>query len=162
MSDRQNIRIVHLVDVPGAAAVLARWFVDEWTPWYGPDGAGDAEADLAECRSRDELPICLVALDAEDAVLGTAALKYESVGSELGVGPWLAAVLVGAAHRGQGVATALVAAVEDQARRLGFAAIHTSTDGAAGIMERRGWRAFGATRSLRGLVTVYRLTVDES
>jgi hypothetical protein len=37
-------------------------------------------------------------LNREGEVPGTAALKSESVGSEIGVGPWLAAVLVGTAQ----------------------------------------------------------------
>ena len=80
----QDIHIVHLFEVPELAPTLERWFIEEWTPWYGPDGPGDAESDLSACRSRDELPICLVALNVDVEVLGTAALKSESVGSELG------------------------------------------------------------------------------
>ncbi len=155
----QDIHIVHLFEVPELAPTLERWFIEEWTPWYGPDGPGDAESDLSACRSRDELPICLVALNVDVEVLGTAALKSESVGSELGVGPWLAAVLVGKGHQGKGVGTALVAAIEEEAARLGFNSIYTSTDTAEGILERRGWHVFGTTESLRGLVTIYRWRV---
>ena len=123
MTDKPNFRIAHLIDAPGAAPVLARWFVAEWGPWYGPGGDGDAEADLAACRVRDALPLCLVALGPGDVVLGTAALRDESVGSELGVGPWLAGLLVAPEHRGRGVGAALVAAIEGEAANLGFAAI---------------------------------------
>ena len=77
MIEKPQMRILHLIDAPEAVPVLARWFVEEWEPWYGPDGAGDAQADLAACASRDELPICLVALSQEGDVLGTAALKPE-------------------------------------------------------------------------------------
>ena len=112
--------------------------------------------DLAASRSRDALPICLVALNIDGDVLGTAALRSEWVGSELGVSPWLAAVLVGKSHQGKGVGTALVEAIEDEARRLGFDAIYTSTDTAASILARRGWQAFGTTESLRGPLTVFR------
>ena len=150
-----DIRIVHLCDAPEAAATLARWFVEEWAPWYGPDGPGDADGDLAECRSRDALPLCLVALDRDDAVLGTVALKSESVGSELGVGPWLAAFLVGPDNRRHGIGTALVAALEDEARRLGFARIYTSSDAAGGLLTRRGWEPMARTESLRGPLTVF-------
>lgn len=150
------------MDAPEAAPTLARWFVEEWTPWYGPDGPGDAEADLAACRGRDALPICLVALDGNGGgVLGTAALKTESVGSEIGAGPWLAALLVGRDHRLQGVATALVEAIENEARRLDFQSIYTSTDAAEGIMERRGWQAHGTTQSLRGPIIIYRRQVRD-
>ncbi len=159
MNSYQNIHMVHLVEAPEVAPTLERWFIEEWTPWYGPDGLGDAESDLAACRSRDTLPICLVALNMDNEVLGTAALKSESVGSELGVGPWLAAVLVGKGHQGKGVGTALVKAVEEEAARLGFDSIYTSTDTAEGILERRGWHAFGTTESIRGPVTIYRWQV---
>jgi len=153
------MRIAHLVDVPEAAATLVRWFVEEWAPWYGPGGAGNAEEDLAACRSREALPICLVAVGEDGEILGTAALKSDSVGSELGVGPWLAAILVGKARRGQGIGSALVAAIEGEAARLGFDAIYTSTDAASAMVRRRGWQAFGATLSLRGPITVYRLEI---
>ena len=126
-----RVRIVHLSDAPGASATLARWFEDEWAPWYGPEGPGDATRDLALCRHRDELPICLVALGAGSEVMGTAALKSESVGADQHPGPWLAAFLVGNEHRGQGVGSALVEAVEAEARRLGFVTVHTSVSGAA-------------------------------
>lgn len=156
MADPEISRIVHLIDAPGAAPVLTMWFVEEWTPWYGPGGGGDAEADLAACRDRGALPLCLVALNEAGGVLGTAALKSESVGSELAAGPWLAALLVGADYRGNGIATALVEAIEAEARRLGIEAIYTSTDAAAGIMARRGWLAIGDTNSLRGSIAVFR------
>ena len=98
-------------------------------------------------------------LNTNGDVLGTAALKTESVGDETGAGPWLAALLVGKDHRGRGVGTALVEAIEQEARRLGFASIYTSTELAAATMERRGWQAIGSTQSLRGPVAVYRRRV---
>ncbi|MDJ0947755.1 MAG: GNAT family N-acetyltransferase [Alphaproteobacteria bacterium] len=149
------LRIAHLVDVPETAPTLARWFVEEWEPWYGPDGAGDPEADLAACASRNALPICLVALAKDGNTLGTAALKTESVGSETGAGPWLAALLVGPQHRGLGIGTALVDAIEAEARRLGFPAIYCSADASAGILKRRGWQAIGTTESLRGTIAIF-------
>ncbi|MDP6705864.1 MAG: GNAT family N-acetyltransferase [Alphaproteobacteria bacterium] len=151
-----GLRIVHLVDVPEATATLVDWFTAEWRPWYGPRGDGDAATDLAACRSRNALPLCLVALDGDDTVLGTAGLRAESVGSELGVGPWLAAVLVGPAHRGHSIGKALVAAIEAEARRLGFRAIYTSTEAPEPTMARHGWHAIAPTQSLRGPITVYR------
>lgn len=150
------MRIVHLLDAPEAVPTLVRWFVAEWEPWYGPAGDGDAESDFAACRDRGALPICLVALNEASAALGTAALRDESVGSELGVGPWLAGVLVSKENRGAGVGKALIAAIEDEARRLGFGAIYTSADADAATMRRQGWHEHGAAQSLRGRVTVYR------
>ena len=150
------MRIVHILDAPEAVPTLARWFVEEWSPWHGPDGPGDADADLAACSSRSELPICLVALNRDSDALGTAALKTESVGGELGGGPWLAALLVGREHRGKGVGTRLVEAIEGEAHRLGFTSIYTSSDSDETRMARRGWKAIGTTLSLKGPITVFR------
>lgn len=161
MTTRLDFRIVHLFEAPGAAIILARWFVEEWAPWYGPDGPGDAESDLAACRSRGALPICLVALGADDDVLGTAALKSESVGSELGVGPWLAALLVGEQHRGKGIGWALVEAITAEAKRLGFDALYISTEVAESRLGRRGWQKAGTSESLRGPITVYRRDIGK-
>lgn len=111
----------------------------------------------------DALPICLVALSAERDALSTVSLKSESVGSELGVGPWLAAFLIATGHRGKGVGRTLVAAVEGEARRLGFESIYTSVDTATGArLAARGWETFGASQSLRGGVTVYRRRLAEA
>ena len=155
MNDTTSIRIAHLKDFPGHLPMLEHWFIEEWTPWYGPGGAGDARADLQACNSQDALPICLVALEEGGDLLGTATLKSDSVGSELGVGPWLAAVLVSPEHRRRGVGTALVEAIEAEASRLGFEYIYTSTDSAQHIIERRGWEKIGHTQSLRGALDVY-------
>jgi GNAT superfamily N-acetyltransferase len=152
----QEIRISHLSAVPEMHSRLERWFIQEWSPWYGPDGQGDAKSDLAACRDPNALPICLIALDRDNTLLGTASLKPDSVGSELNVGPWLAAVLVDKAHQGKGIGTALVKAIEEQAVRMGIGSIYTSTDTAMGILERCGWQVFGTTMSLRGGLTVFR------
>jgi len=150
------MKIRHLCEVPEAVPVLAAWFFEEWMPYYGPDGPGDALADLEACAGKDALPVCLVALDQAGAVLGTAALKQDSVGGDIADGPWLAALLVGHAHRSRGVGTALVGAIECAAKDLGFDAVYTSTDGASGIVEKRGWSRIGGAVSLRGRVDVYR------
>ena len=161
MTGRPEFSIVHLMDAPEVLPILARRFVEEWAQWYGPDGPGDAEDDLKACRGRNALPLCLVAVSGKGDVPGTAALKSESVGSEHGGGPWLAAVLVDKAHQGQGIGTALVEAIENEARQLGFESIYTSTDSADGTMARRHWQPFGETDSLRGPVTIYRKRFNE-
>jgi len=150
-----NVTIVPLAEHPQAIPTLERWFVSEWAPWYGPAGPGDASRDLTDCLNRDELPMAWVAVDEAGGVIGTAALRMDSIGSETGLGPWLAALLVDDGSRGRGVGTALIAAVEDGAVRLGYPALYVSTDAAIGLVERRGWRAIGITETLRGEATIY-------
>lgn len=157
MADRA-CRIAFLADRPDLIPALIDWFVAEWEPHYGATGPGDAASDLSRCLNRHSLPVAMLALDSDETPLGTVALKAESVGSELGVGPWLAAFLVAPEHRGRRVGTALVAAIESEAARLGFAEIYTSTDSAESLLVRRGWLAVGNTRSPRGPLKIYRFS----
>ncbi len=152
-------RIRHLFEVPERLPELARCFIEEWGPYYGPSGPGDALADLAAAGDRDRLPLCLVALDPSGAVLGTAALRAQSIVSHPHLGPWLAALWVASAHRGRGIASALVAAVEDEARRLGYRRLYVGTDH-AGLVNRRGWRVVDRGSTLRGTVGIYVLDLD--
>ena len=148
------LHIRHLADIPEALPELAQWFRAEWAPFYGPDGPGDAEADLHASMNRDALPICLVATDSTGSPVGTISLKADSI-SHRHLAPWGAAFVVVSDHRNQGVGTALLAALENKARELGFRKLHISTDGARAIVERRGWHAIGTAESLRGPITVY-------
>lgn len=52
-------RVVLLADASFAIPVLAKWFVEEWGPWYGPDGRGDARADLFACCNRERFPLAV-------------------------------------------------------------------------------------------------------
>jgi predicted N-acetyltransferase YhbS len=157
-----HLKIVPLADVPNVIPVLEQLFVQEWEPYYGAQGPGDAARDLAESCQRDELPFALVAIDADGKVAGTAALKTQSVGSDVAPGPWLAAFVVQPGNRRQGIGDALVGAIEREAKRLGLASIFVSTDAAEGIIQRRGWRRVGAAASLRGEVAVYSLDLSPS
>lgn len=159
-----SFRLADLQDAQEALLVLERWFVREWSPWYGPGGQGDAKTDLAAaCRSGDELPICLVALDDADQVLGTASLKADGVGSELGFGPWLSALLVSQELRGQGIGSAIIEGIERRAASLGMPAVYCSTDSAivGGLLKRRGWGRRGEAESLRGSVEIFHLDLRQ-
>lgn len=150
----------HLIDVPEAERALAEWFIEEWEPYYGKSGAGDARADLRAAAARDRLPICLVALGPNGQVLGTIALREQSVATHTHFTPWVAAFLVGREHRGQGIGTALLAAVEREARGLGLKRLYVATDIAHRLLRRRGWhRLTVSTPTLRGEAEIYSLAL---
>ena len=109
---------------------------------FGPDGSGDATTDLRESCNRKELPIAVVAILGGE-VVGTAALKTESVSTHKHLTPWLAALLVRPEFRRRGIAERLIAAIEKKAQELGFHSIYVGTGEGSGTPEsalrKRGW-----------------------
>lgn len=154
------LRIALLADVPECLSKLAAMFVTEWEPYYGPEGEGDANLDLAACCNRNELPVALVALDADGEVAGTAALKADSVGSEPEEAPWLAALVVAENRKREGIGAMLIEAVEDLARRLGYDVLFTSAEPENSLSAAGEWVALRQVPSLRGSITVYRRRLD--
>ena len=106
----EPVHIALLANYREAIPVIAVWFADEWAPFYGPGGPGDAAADLGASCNRDSLPLALVALDSKVRAVGTASLKAQSpLGTERYPGPWLAAMIVEPSRRGAGIGAALPA-----------------------------------------------------
>ena len=150
-----NPTIQHLSDRPACLEELVQWYIREWAPWYGPGGGGDANADLAACLNGATLPLCLIAHDSHDRLVGTASLRRTSIGSDQFKGLWLSAVLVAESHRRQGIGTALIAGIEAQAYRFHPEILYTSTDTADRLLGQRGWAPVGKTGSLRGDLTIW-------
>jgi len=148
----QPVTIRHLCEVPDALPTVARAYVTAWMPYYGPAGPGNAFEDLAGCSHKDQLPICLLAMDG-DTVVGTVSLRDSSI-SHPDVSPWGTALLVLPERLGQGVGSQLVAALEDVAREHGFKKLYMSTDTATVLLLKRGWRQIDTAQSLRGPVAV--------
>lgn len=152
----EHTRIVKMHTVPAIKALVVRLYIRQWPQWYGPDGPGDAAADVdAACRA-EGLPLALVALDADDVLSGTITLKEESLGSENVIGPWLGALVVEPARRRQGIGGALIEAGQNLARELGFSEVYATTDAAAGLLMERGWKPNGMhVQSQRGELAIY-------
>lgn len=130
------MNVALLADHAGFIGSLAEWFEQEWAPYYGKHGPGDARADLATRCNRERLPIGLIAVDGE-LVLGTAALDRDA---GTGLEPSVVGLLVAPDSRGKGVASALIASAEGLARKLGYRELYTSTAILGESLRRRGWQ----------------------
>jgi GNAT superfamily N-acetyltransferase len=136
-----DIVIAPLAAHPEVLPLLCEWFEAEWPSYYGAGGRGNALHDLQSYANAGTLPVGLVAFS-QDGVCGVAALKAASIASHAHVSPWAAAGLVHPAMRGQGIGGKLLAALEEQARSLGFSRIYCGTSTAESLLQRCGWRLF--------------------
>ena len=82
----QKFDTISLSKCKSAIPVIAQWFCCQWPDWYGPEGPGNAIADLEEWADGDALPLARLALSSDGEPLGIAALKNEGLGEEYGLG----------------------------------------------------------------------------
>ena len=129
-----------------------------WPAYYGPDGQGDALADLGE-RSRTEgLPFGMVAALADGAVAGTAALSPTSFGATAPEKSWLTGLCVRPDLRGHGIASLLVLAMEAHAAGQ-YPHLYATTREAGGLLRRLGWQELREVPDVGGSWQVLRKAV---
>jgi GNAT superfamily N-acetyltransferase len=119
--------------------ILQQWFEAEWPSYYCADGPGDAQRDLIAFANRGSLPVGILAFR-NGSVCGIAALKAESIATHKHLSPWAAAGFVVLSERGQRVGTGLIAALEQEARTLGFRHIYCATSTAESLLRSSGWQ----------------------
>jgi predicted N-acetyltransferase YhbS len=122
------LRIVHLFTVPQHRQAVAALIHHEfWTSVPGATVDGMARR-LEQAHNAEQLPLCLLALHG-DELLGAVNLVHSDDDGHPEWTPWLAGMVVAPSRRGQGVGSALVHALVDEARRLGVARVYFGTDG---------------------------------
>lgn len=139
MIEPARVTVAYLADHREFIPQLAPLLHAEWGYLHPGATLADRVALLDESCRRDELPIALVAHVAGE-LLGTAALS-PGLRERPDLTPWLAGVYVLAAHRGRGIGSVLVRAIEAEAWRLGFARLYLVTAGKEPFYEALGWRA---------------------
>ena len=142
------MQIVPLVERPELVDQVAAWGFAEWGPLNPGQTLQSRTARIRETMNSDRIPIVLVALDDAGPMVGTASLLFDDLEGDPR-NPWLASVFVPAEHRGKGIASALVVAIEDAARRLGYGRLYLYTTSAAALYAGLGWRAL-ERREYRG------------
>jgi GNAT superfamily N-acetyltransferase len=152
---KNPIRIARLWDHPDLLQQIAALYTSVWPGWYGPDGPGDAMADLAERSRTNGLPFGLIAFWGERPV-GAAALSAHSFGAMAGEGPWLVGLAVDPGARRQGIATHLIARAETEARSQA-SWLYCTSSAAVTLLARRGWT--DQRRAGEGTDRVFRLTL---
>jgi GNAT superfamily N-acetyltransferase len=152
-SAETEVAIHRLAQHPELASETAALMMQIWPDHYGPEGVGDAPADV---QSRIEDDRAAVAMQ-DDSVVATVALSEMSFGAK-GEGPWLVGLCTDPDYRGQGIASALITWTMGLARQQGRTALFTTTRDAAGIVKRLGWRKVRTITDESGTWSVW--TID--
>jgi predicted N-acetyltransferase YhbS len=133
------MRIAPLVERPDLAAQVAAWGFAEWGHLNPGETLAQRLIRIQGKMNVDRVPVAFVALDGEDGIVGTASLIFDDLEGDPR-NPWLASVFVPPEQRKKGIASALVRAVEDTARRLGYARLYLFTSSAPTLYAGLGWR----------------------
>jgi predicted N-acetyltransferase YhbS len=111
--------------------------------WWGADGwSAEATAAWLGAATGPHAPVSFVA-ERDGEALGTATLDTDDLPARPELTPWLASVLVRPDRRRQGVASALVRAVEAHAAGLGHRELWLFTPDQSAFYAARGWRSVG-------------------
>lgn len=118
-------------------ALCARWRVEAFSGVIGArvdDEIASLERFVADQRDQ----VAIVAAR-DGATAGTCLLVPSEIDPLHDVSPWLAGLYVSPEHRRHGVGSALVCAIENEARRRGHETLHLYTTESVRYYERLGW-----------------------
>jgi GNAT superfamily N-acetyltransferase len=133
-----KISIVSTSKRPDLVPVVARWL---WDAFWHRDGYSLEETQNAVKASVTARPMPRTfILLADGEAVGTASLAAQDLDERHDLTPWLAGVFVEPRARGQGHATRLVAAVEQECRSLSIPTLWLYTNTAERLYARAGWQ----------------------
>jgi predicted N-acetyltransferase YhbS len=132
------MHIRYLVDYQQAIPQVARWLFDEWGRSVSGSSVEAAVARVHERLHRDQLPLTLVAMDAE-AVIGTVSLIPCDMETRPDLSPWLASLYVSPDCRRRGVGSALIEAAVGEATRVDIDSLFLFTDTSETLYAKHGW-----------------------
>jgi RimJ/RimL family protein N-acetyltransferase len=149
------ITIGLLADDPDITPILAEWFRAQWPEYYANWSQAEMEQDFLAGAFPNRLPIRLVAYES-DELAGTIVLREGGSETLPGNDPELGGLYVVEKYRGLGIATELVRAGMQLARRKGYQTVFATTVAAAGILERLGWEFLKTVTHQDGELSLYR------
>ncbi len=130
------MRVERLENAPEALPPVAAWIHQQFPHEFVGVPLADWTRDLWEAQGRSITTF--VALE-DDRVVGTASLDANDLPVRLHLTPWLASVYVPPEHRSRGIASKLVACVEQEAMSRGVARLHLHTTDRESFYSDRGW-----------------------
>jgi predicted N-acetyltransferase YhbS len=125
----ESIRITHLFHHAHLIDAVAQMIYDEfWHDVVDGMSVADLVSHLKTARDESRIPVSLIALQG-DQLLGTVNLIENDDAARAHLRPWLAAMVVRADARGQGIGSELVRALLEVAREMKIPVLYFGTDG---------------------------------
>jgi predicted N-acetyltransferase YhbS len=136
-----DVRIEYLADHSQCVDQLARWHHAQWSYLNPARSLEERKNELARHNAPRQVPTTFVALQNGEP-LGSASLVEHDLKRRTDLTPWLASVYVAPDYREQGLGSALVARVVEEAQALGFGTLYLFTTDRESFYGRRGWVTF--------------------
>ena len=131
-------KILNLRDKPELLEILAQWHQAEWSQ-LNPGETLEQRINRMQPFLNDKLiPTTYIAFD--KTLYGSAAIVENDMDSRPGLSPWLASVFVTPEYRNQGVGSALVRHVMQQAVKSNIAKLYLYTPDSKAFYQRLGWK----------------------
>lgn len=150
------MQIDYLADHPDAIPTLAHWHHEQWKHLDPVDTVEQRIVRLQAHLGKVQIPTTFVAMSLSEKrgpgvdrkdILGSASLIAHDMDTHPELSPWLASVFVAPELREQGIGTALVRRVIQEAETLEVLNLHLfTTPDKRGFYARLGWELIEHTR----------------
>ena len=124
-------------------AICARWRAKTFSAL---EASFEQELRSLELFASDQSHGVALIAKADGEPCGMCLLVEFEIEPNHDVSPWLAGLFVVPEHRRKGAGSALVRAIEDQARQRGFSRLHLYTTEAVDFYARLGWTVLDRTK----------------
>ena len=141
LKNHSPFQLSYLRDKPEAIEILSPSLYALWGYHQKEKTLAGRIAMMKSRLNGRQVPTCVVASDGAD-ILGTASLVDCDFEERANLSPWLATVYTAEKARGQGVGSALVSFIENEAQLLGFKKIYLVTPDKESFYARLGWSTF--------------------
>ena len=138
------MEIKSLKEHPEFIPTLAKWQHDQWA-YLNPGDSVEKRISWRESEIKsDDIPQTFVAVSGS-TLLGSAGLVPHDMETRMDLTPWLASVYVATEHRKQGIGSALVRHVVQEAGRRGYKTFYLFTPDQQALYAGLGWTSLERT-----------------
>lgn len=143
------MRIDYLDDHADLIPLLAKWHTEAFGG-ANPEMTVEKRTERLQSHlGKVSIPLTVVAFEGDEPV-GSTSLVQHDMSTHLELSPWAAAVYVHPDHRRQGIGTALMHRIEEEAKRLGVKELFLFTPDVHAFYRTMGWRTISVEK-FRGL-----------